>query len=156
MVLVKAQAPKGAPCLPHRFSRLPARCVPAWVVSAASLSDFPGLFQAGEPALSGRGFREVGVVLEEVAEGLGAFFVASVGGERLGYEQGDFRRLAVGFGEGLLRGLERLGVLLVVVVGFGERPMRFPASATELDGLLEWGNGEVIFSLIGKRGAERR
>src|SRR5216683_3524074 len=81
-------------------------CAPTtvWCECGDSLRpDFTGLLQAVEPALGGGCFRVVGVVFQEVAQGLGAVLVASVGGKRLGHEERDFGRFAVGFGEGLLR-----------------------------------------------------
>src|SRR5229473_5200294 len=114
-------------------------------------SNFPAVRQALEPAPSGRGFRAIAVVFKKFTQSLRRILVLPHRGERLRYEKLDLWRLAVRLSQGLLGCLQRLAILLMMVIRFGQRPLRLPPARFQLQRFLKRGYGLFIFPLIGKR-----
>src|SRR6266851_2751989 len=114
-------------------------------------SNFPAVRQALEPAPSGRGFRAIAVVFKKFTQSLRRILVLPHRGERLRYEKFDLWRLAVRLSQCLPGCFQRLAILLMMVIRFGQRPLRLPPARFQLQRFLKRGYGLFIFPLIGKR-----
>src|SRR5260370_22972169 len=88
--------------------------------------NFPATRQILEPATRGRGFRTIAVVLQEFTESLCGILILPHSGKRLCDKEFDLWSLAVRFSQRLLRSFQRLFILLMMVIGFGQRPLRLP------------------------------